>query len=655
MSGVWGFSRVFGSAFQFIKAHPWVLAAIALAKAAQYTLTAWRGQERAINSLNQSLINQGIYSRELSEQYQELALAIQQQTIFADEEVISSQAVMQSYLGGMTISRELMMTVADFAAGSGKSLEAAAEAVAKSVGTATNVLSKQGIVLTESMTKGEKLAAVMRGLNGKWQGQAAAQTQGLGAITQAGNALASLVESVGQRLAPMISDAAKGVTGFLKSLSENTKLLNKISDAMEVMQVGAIALVAIKDVLLKGLVTQLTNSAHLFRGVTEGKLKEYLAEISKSQNELLEFSRARAKQFVSDGKGALSARAQREADQHDKEESMLRRSIESRGQRIRPHQEKVDELTKIRSENEARAAIVHQNLKGDERLRDLNERIAHEKDETKKLELELKKRKIIQDENKKIEESYHRKQHKIGLISDKAKRDLYLAGIDRLAALQGSKYSELIAIGKAAAIARIIVDTVDSILFTMDSMVDAFGGEFGPIIGGVLSGLLALYSIELISNIADIDLSNSGKPTSGMTIDLDTIIKAALSVGLNLALNQLNYIFSMFTRGLDHVDPWDAASNYPGGPGFKDRLDNGGGGGDGGIKRGPGGGSPTNPEGFGAFAEGGIVRYIGGKPTREALPQGSGLGNVFNVTIRGGLVPSAREARRIASHIHEGR
>ena len=84
MFGVGRFSSLFGRLFGAIRSHPWVLAAIAVTGTLRKTIVAWADHQKAVNSLNQTLIQQGIFSRELSDSYQEMALAIQEQTQFSD-------------------------------------------------------------------------------------------------------------------------------------------------------------------------------------------------------------------------------------------------------------------------------------------------------------------------------------------------------------------------------------------------------------------------------------------------------------------------------------------------------------------------------------------------------------------------------------------
>ena len=70
------------------------------------SVLAFRTQEKAVNSLNQSLKNQGIFSEELTKEYQDQATALQKLTLYGDEAIIAAQASLQNQLGQTKITKE---------------------------------------------------------------------------------------------------------------------------------------------------------------------------------------------------------------------------------------------------------------------------------------------------------------------------------------------------------------------------------------------------------------------------------------------------------------------------------------------------------------------------------------------------------------------
>src|SRR3990167_386340 len=111
------------------------------------SINSYRKSERSLNSLNRSLINQGIYSRRASADYQAMAKALDELSKFTDDEIISAQASLQNFIGQQEITQELMQAVIDFASAQNVSLKSAAEQFGKSLSSNTNALMRYGIIL----------------------------------------------------------------------------------------------------------------------------------------------------------------------------------------------------------------------------------------------------------------------------------------------------------------------------------------------------------------------------------------------------------------------------------------------------------------------------------------------------------------------------
>lgn len=165
----------------------------------------FRKQEEAVNSLNQAMVQQGIFSTELRQKYLEQASAIQSLTTFADDEVIAAQSMLQSQIGQLEITPQLTKAVADLAAVKKVDLVQAANLVGKSIGSSTNALAREGIQIDANATKTEKLSQVIDGINSKFGGQAEAAAKGLGSLKQLENAFSDILETVGEKFAPLIT------------------------------------------------------------------------------------------------------------------------------------------------------------------------------------------------------------------------------------------------------------------------------------------------------------------------------------------------------------------------------------------------------------------------------------------------------------------
>lgn len=186
---------------------------------------AFREQERAVLSLNNTLANAGVYSESYSKHIQELASAIQSYSNYGDEAIIKAQALGQSFIGQTRITDALTKATVDFAAATGMDLEQAFTLVGKSIGSGTNALGRYGIELQKGMTDSEKMTAITVQLGNRYEGQA---KQMANSSIQLKNALSDLKEEIGKGLNPVVNDiqqsfarATVSLTNFLKKARES--------------------------------------------------------------------------------------------------------------------------------------------------------------------------------------------------------------------------------------------------------------------------------------------------------------------------------------------------------------------------------------------------------------------------------------------------
>lgn len=188
-----------------------------------------REEEQATQQLNQAMINAGVYTSKLSDEYAKMASNIQKNSLYGDELVKQSQAIIQSQIGNRQVTEQLMKATVDLAAAQRIDLATAAEMVGKSIGTSTNALARQGIELNDNMTKQQKMDAIISQINRKWEGQAEAQTKGLGSLVKMKNAFSDLMEALGAKFSPMIEKLAKVFTGLFDKISGSEPILNLIA------------------------------------------------------------------------------------------------------------------------------------------------------------------------------------------------------------------------------------------------------------------------------------------------------------------------------------------------------------------------------------------------------------------------------------------
>jgi len=170
-------------------------------------------QEQAEKSLEVAL---GRRSQALLDQ----ASALQQQTAFGDEAIIQSQALIAAFTDEEEEIKKLIPAVLDLSAAKGFDLVSAADLVSKTIGSSTNALVRYGIEVTGAVGSTERLDSLVANLADKFGGQAAAQADTLtGSLDQMNNAVGDAAEDIGEMLAPLIIDIAKGFKGAAEAVS----------------------------------------------------------------------------------------------------------------------------------------------------------------------------------------------------------------------------------------------------------------------------------------------------------------------------------------------------------------------------------------------------------------------------------------------------
>ncbi len=189
-------------------------------------------QEDAVNTLNQALKNQGIFTEENTRLLQEQAAAMQKVTTFGDEEII----MLQSQLVNFGIAKDRIDDVTkatlDLAVSQGMSLFGAGQLLSKSLGSTTNALSRYGIEIEGAVGSNERLNSAISNIASKFGGQAKAASETFaGATSQLNNNWGDLQETLGQvaneQLKPLLvtlSELTVKTNEFLKSFAGGDEL-----------------------------------------------------------------------------------------------------------------------------------------------------------------------------------------------------------------------------------------------------------------------------------------------------------------------------------------------------------------------------------------------------------------------------------------------
>lgn len=199
------------------------------------SVTKFAEADRSNNQMIQSLQQQGIFSDQLAEKYNKLAQNLSNLTGEEKDSLKASFAQAQGMLGQVEITEGLTKAVADLAVAKGISLNEAFEKVTKTIGSDTNALKKLGISIDETADKQTKLNQVVSKIEGAFGGQAEASQGPLVAFKQLKNAADEFQQSLGQKLAPVLTQIVKSLTSFFNTIAEQDEIVSLIANVLKVV------------------------------------------------------------------------------------------------------------------------------------------------------------------------------------------------------------------------------------------------------------------------------------------------------------------------------------------------------------------------------------------------------------------------------------
>ncbi len=190
------FATKFGSNFgKFLLATG---AITVLSRILKKSVESFAAQELAENKLRTAL---GKTSQALLDQ----ANALQKVTIYSDDSVINAQARIAAYTQDEEQVKSLTKATLDLAAGLGTDLEGASSLVAKTFGTSTNALMRQGVEVNGLAGSTERLHSIVQGITDLYGGQAENQAKTFsGRLEQMRNKVDDLQERIGKALIPVL-------------------------------------------------------------------------------------------------------------------------------------------------------------------------------------------------------------------------------------------------------------------------------------------------------------------------------------------------------------------------------------------------------------------------------------------------------------------
>jgi len=181
-------------------------------------------QDKAEAQMRQVMVSMGRFTEANFKAAKSLASAIQATTTFGDEAVMNGMKFLMTY---KQITDDLLprttRAMVDFAALSGKGLEAAANTMGKAAMGMTGQLALSGITISEVAKKSKDFSLILRDIEEqvKGQGQAIAELRE-GQLLKFGNTLGDIKEKLGETTLSMKALVAKSLFGDLDAL--NNKL-----------------------------------------------------------------------------------------------------------------------------------------------------------------------------------------------------------------------------------------------------------------------------------------------------------------------------------------------------------------------------------------------------------------------------------------------
>jgi hypothetical protein len=218
-------------------------------------LTKFAEDELAADKLTAAMKNQGIYTDELRQKYEELSKTLSRKTGFDDAEIANSQAMMQGYMGQIEVTGELLQATMDFARFKRIDLVTAAEMVGKTIGGETNALKRSQIQVDETADEHTKFMQVLAGLNKVSYGMAETYGNTLtGAMSKMNAEMDRSLSLIGQQLQPAMIKMTKTVTDFLAKLNDSPEALAAFAKGISIAAIALGAATAIAT-LTAGIVS----------------------------------------------------------------------------------------------------------------------------------------------------------------------------------------------------------------------------------------------------------------------------------------------------------------------------------------------------------------------------------------------------------------
>ena len=519
------------------------------------SLVAYARQEKAVKNLNSTLMINGEFTKENSKQIQDWASAVQVATGAGDELVLENFKLARSMTNSKEEAMKMTEAALDFSKGAGISMETAIRQLGMATSGSAGRLAMFAPEI-KNLTKEELAAGAATDiLAAKFKGMAAGELDTMsGAVEAAKGNFGDFLEVVGKQFAPVIKSVAQEVGAFFIELQSNTDVIDAITYGIQTSAKAAVGFKTAVVILGKTVSTMFggiwdavvrfknldfSGGLQAIRKATATAMRGQVAEFNKGSKQMddiekffvkkrmetksndVEMTRQSEQNKIAIKKAAVEEEINLEQAKHDKiAEKQMAADAKKAEQKIA-----ADEAARA-SELARRAALSEEDLiaedlanqeklareqvfgtamvalKNKEEFQKLNAKIKNETDANKKLALMKKKQSLIDAKLNKEERAKLTNMSKFKEFLNSKEMAGMSTTLGNLAAMQNSHNKKLAAIGRAAAIAQIIVKT-------SVAMMQAYS-QLGPIAGTAAAVAMGAFGATQLATVKSTPMADGG-------------------------------------------------------------------------------------------------------------------------------------------------
>ncbi len=444
-----------------ITVHDVIEAVMELPKFFMEAFEAYAENEKAINSLNQAMVNQGIYTTELSDKYHEMAESIQKVTTFSHDQVTQAQAILQGFIGQREVTEELVMATANLATKTG-SLESAAQMMGKSIGSSTNALRRQGVEINENSTRSEKMAQAIEGVNKLLGGQAEAQAKGVGVMQQAKNIWQDIMETIGSGVAPAFEALAHFFIDLIGPMNENIGIVTSLKLTFGILADTVVGLTTTIKILADTTMAVVGGVGTAIVDLVHGNIKQAGADLvdmfHKAGSDISETWAANTKAMESITDSMFNSDKQKMDDKAALEAAAAAKRLEAAQEEA--NQEKMIKIQKEIDLSAVKEQMAEANmaLGFDRQAKILQAQLAADDVMIKQAQTTSDKVAALQKKKADLDKLNVEKQKELEIKLNQERLKGYSTFFDGIAALSESKNKTIAGIAKGAAITKATID-----------------------------------------------------------------------------------------------------------------------------------------------------------------------------------------------------